>query len=147
MSNLQEESTLTSFQDAAILMGADFMEAFEDMTLALESFSHEQHVRLAYVYLEAMPLARAVEAYTTGLKALTVKHGLTDKYHETISWFFMVLINERMERAGGYDSFAAFKSDNPDLFEKDSGILGRYYPPDVLTTDYARRVFILPSLS
>lgn len=121
-----------------------FIQAFEDLSLHPLSFDHEAHVRLAWVYLRKFNLIISIEKYTWGLKKLTRHYGLDGKYHETISWFYMILINERRTLMLATD-FASFKKDNPDLFDSKSGVLQQYYSKSILASDFARNTFILPN--
>ena len=121
-----------------------FLKAFVDLSLDPLSFNHEAHVRLAWVHLSRFNLNQSIEKYNHGLKRLTKLYGLDGKYHETISWFFMIIINERRTLTLSND-FTIFKNENPDLFDSKSGILQQYYPKDVLASDFARRTFVLPN--
>jgi hypothetical protein len=42
------------------------------------------------------------------------------------------------------ESFEAFAARNPDLFAWKPSILDRYYDPETLRSDRARRVFVMP---
>ena len=137
----QAENILLNAYD---LNDGAFIRAFEDLTLHPHSFNHEAHVRLAWAYLRRYSLVTSIEKYTNGLKKLTQHYGLDGKYHETISWFFMIIINERRTLTLPND-FTTFKNENPDLFDSSSGVLQQYYPKDVLASDFARRTFILPN--
>lgn len=62
---------------------------------------------------------------------------------ETITCAYFFLIHERMVRCegAGWDDFAVR---NADLLIWKNGILSRYYGEATLTSDLARRVFVLP---
>ena len=64
-------------------------------------------------------------------------------YHETITWAYVALIHERVERrpAAHWEEFCRL---NPDLLSWRPSILDRYYRPETLASDLARRVFVLP---
>ena len=122
----------------------DFIAAFEDCSLPNESFHHRDHVRLAWLYLREMPAAAALVRFTEGLKRFATAHGAPGLYHETITWAYLLLIHERMARAGAGESFAEFIAAHPDLLAWKPSILDRYYRPDTLASELARRVFVLP---
>jgi hypothetical protein len=89
-------------------------------------------------------LLTATQRYANALKVLTTKIGIPGKYHETITWFFMLLIDERRRDSASQDWFA-FRRCNEDLFARgERSILNRYYWRDTLASDSARRSFVLP---
>ena len=122
----------------------EFIERFEACTLPEDCFHHLDHVRLAWLYLSSQPLVQALESVTTGLKRFATAAGKPDRYHETISWAYMFLIHERMQRTGRGLAWGRFKEANADLLARDKGVLAKYYLPGTLSSDLARRVFVLP---
>ncbi len=120
----------------------DFLARFE--AGAIEPFRHRDHVRMTWIYLRHHPLAEALERVTSGIKRLAATAGKPSLYHETITWAFVLLVNERMERTGRNATWAEFVSDNPDLLTWRPSVLDRYYLSETLASDLARRVFVLP---
>lgn len=118
---------------------------FESATLDPEIFDHEAHVYVAWELLGQDSFLDASVRFTSALRKLTRTLGIEDKYHETISWFFMALIAER--RAAMADAgWERFKAANPDLFSNAKGLLGRYYSEERLFSKLAREQFILPDM-
>ena len=117
--------------------------AFEDASLDPAGFNHEAHILVGWWYLQEYSLLAAIERFTGALKALTRKLGLTRKYHETISWFYLIKIAERCSGAAAAD-WPAFRDANPDLFEWSPSLIQRYYSDSLLSSDSARRRFVLP---
>jgi hypothetical protein len=122
----------------------ELIERFEDCTLPEGRFHHIDHVRLAWLYLSRQPLAQALERFSAGLKRFAAAAGKPDRYHETITWAYLFLIHERMERDGRPRSWEEFIAANPDLRARDGGVLGRLYNRETLDSSLARRVFVLP---
>ena len=118
----------------------DFAAAVEACTLPAAGFDHRQHVRLAWLYLTAEPLLEALTHFVTTLKRYATSLGATTKYHETITFAFLFLIHERMQRTPS-STFDAFAAAHPDLFEP---ILDRYYRPETLASELARTTFVMP---
>lgn len=118
----------------------DFTRAFEDCTLSPEHFHHRNHVRLAWIYLREDPLLAALPRFVSGLKRYAGSLGASAKYHETITWAFLFLIHERMQRTEAA-TFEEFADTNPDLFEP---ILKRYYRAETLASELARSTFVMP---
>ncbi len=121
----------------------EFIERFEACTLPEDAFHHGDHVRLAYLYLRDLPPLDALARFTTGLKRFATSLGKPDRYHETITWAYLLLIHERLQRAPA-DNFESFARANPDLLAWRPSVLDAYYQPGTLGSDLARRAFVMP---
>ena len=122
----------------------DFVRAFEAATLPEDAFRHADHVRLAWLYLREMPLIDAIVRYRDGLRRFAAAHGAPGKYHETITWAYVILVHERLHDTGPEASWEGFVERNPDLVRFRDGAFFDYYDPSVLTDEKARTIFILP---
>jgi hypothetical protein len=122
----------------------EFVTAFEACAVASADFHHGDHVRLAWIYLREHPLIEAIERFTISLQRFAAHHGVPGLYHETITWAYLLLIHERMQRDGAPETWEAFRTANSDLFDRKPSILERYYSPGTLGSDIARRIFVLP---
>jgi len=125
---------------------AEFVAAFEDTTLPETAFRHRDHVRLAWIYLREEPAPRALERFVSGLKRFAAAKGKAGLYHETITWAYLFLVNERMKRSGptASPSFEEFAAANPDLLVWRPSVLENYYRSETLFSDLARRTFLWP---
>ncbi len=121
-----------------------FIEAFEDCTLPADRFRHRDHVRLGWLYFRLYPVPAALARYVEGLKRFAAANGQPGLYHETITYAFLFLINERMERQGRDVSWDVFAARNADLTSSGLAFLNNYYRPETLSSDLARKVFLLP---
>ena len=122
------------------------IDAFETCTLPKGALDHAAHVRVAWIYLQDLPLVRALERFAVNLKRYAAFVKADGLYHETVTWTYMFLINERMERAPGA-SWEEFAAANPDLFGDHKELLGGYYKEETLHSDLARRTFVMPDAS
>jgi hypothetical protein len=122
----------------------EFVAAFEACAVANTDFHHADHIRLAWIYLREYPLLEAIDHFSTSLKRFAAHHGVPGLYHETITWAYLLLIHERMN---GETTFDAFRTAHPDLFTWKPSVLARYYTPETLASEHARRVFVMPDLS
>ncbi|MEM7167706.1 MAG: hypothetical protein AAF581_19805 [Planctomycetota bacterium] len=119
---------------------AELIAAFEDQTHP--SLSHEEHVRLGYLYLQAAPITEVLATFPNKLRRYAAAKGAPEIYHETITWAFIALIHERMATKATA-SWAEFRSVNPDLLCS-SVLTDHHYSKQDLACDLARRVFVLP---
>jgi hypothetical protein len=122
----------------------DFLAAFEAGTLPEGSFHHRDHVRAAWLLLREESPAAALGRFSAALKRFAAARGKTRLYHETITWAYVLLINERVQRGSRPLGWEDFASANPDLLTWRPSVLDRYYTPETLESDLARRAFVLP---
>jgi hypothetical protein len=122
----------------------ELLSAFESSSVAPEMFGHRAHVRVAWAYLQELSAVEALAKVSEGLKRLTRAFGKEGIYHETITVAFVFLISERLERSGRGRPWEEFEAQNSDLFDRERPILERYYKPETLRSDLARRIFVLP---
>ena len=118
----------------------EFVAQFEACVLPSSQFHHRNHVRLAWLYLKEAPLLDALTRFRTSLQRYAASLGAAAKYHETITFAFLFLIHERMQRADAA-TFDEFADANAELFD---AILLRYYSEETLGSELARRVFVWP---
>jgi hypothetical protein len=122
----------------------ELLRQFEDCSLPLEGLSHSVHIQIAFLYLCRHPLLDVLARFPAALTRYAEAHGKRGLYHETISWAYILLIHERMQRAGRPQSWLEFASANPDLMTWSSTILKQYYRAETLSSDLARKIFVFP---
>lgn len=115
------------------------IDALERGDIDAAAFDHEAHVFAAWQFISAMPLPEAIQRFSAALKRLTRDLGVPEKYHGTVTWFYLLLIAERRQSG---EEWCAFRAANRDLFERD--LLSRYYTPERLASEEARAGFVLP---
>jgi hypothetical protein len=131
-------TSLDDLTDDALLV------AFESTALAPGSFRHRHHVRMAWILLERHPVLEVLARFTAGLRGLAAAAGQPGLYHETITWAYVLLVNER-RAATGAEGWPAFAARHPDLLLwKPSVLEARYYREETLWSERARATFVLP---
>ncbi|MEW6125961.1 MAG: hypothetical protein AB1757_02760 [Acidobacteriota bacterium] len=121
----------------------EFIRQFEDCTLSPDHFHHQNHVRLAWLYLQKYDTLAAVARFSQGLKRYAASLGKATLYHETITFAYIFLIQERRAR-GGETTWQAFAEHNRDLLDWQDNILKRFYRETTLKSDLAKQVFLFP---
>lgn len=128
----------------------DLLEQFEAGTIRPEEFHHRQHVEVVWLYLQRCPVEEVLGRFPAALKRFAQRVGKANLYHATITWTFILLINERNERArfagSPYATFEQFAAENPDLLAWKPSVLDRYYRKETISTSLARSVFVFPDL-
>lgn len=105
------------------------------------NFPHREHVRMAFEMLRRHDFAETAWLYSRALRLMTAKVGKPQAFHQTTTIAFLSLIAERMERSRAVD-FAAFVHAHPEMLDKTT--LARWYRPERLASEIARRTFLLP---
>ena len=126
------------------MSGEQLLRAFEECNVPADSFRHREHVEVAWLYLSRHSLLVALTRFVDGIKRLAASYGALDKYHETITWAYIFLVHERMHWTGRRQTWSEFEASNPDLFAWPSPILAKYYCEETLSSDLAKKVFLLP---
>jgi hypothetical protein len=121
----------------------DVVRAFEDASLPQDLFRHRDHLLVAFTYLRAHPFAEAAPRFAANLRRYAEAHGAAGKYHETVTWAYMAIVQERM-RAAPELGFEELLAANPDLLDAKAGALADYYDTETLASPLAREVFVLP---
>ena len=141
---------------------ATFLAAFERCEYPYEAWDHRAHIRMAFLYLCALPFDGALERIRSGIQAYNrakdVPEGLTRGYHETLTvgWARLVvgaILDDAAAgraSAGGRDPATptpesrAFCDRHPELL--DTRRLDRHYTTERLWSPEAKRDFIEPDL-
>ena len=126
----------------------DLIAAFEARTLPTADFSHRRHLRIAWHYLSAAPLGIAAERFKAALQRYAAAHGRPHLYHETITWAYLILLNQ-IRAALAADAvpvtFESAMAHCPALLHHRGGPLFDYYTQDQLDLPEYRAAFILPT--
>jgi hypothetical protein len=105
-------------------------------------FPHREHVRMAFEMLRRHDFAESVLHYSRALRLMVARAGKPQAFHQTVTVAFLALVAERMAECGEHADFAALVGRHPELLDK--SVLKRWYAPQRLGSEAARRSFILP---
>jgi hypothetical protein len=122
----------------------EFIASFESCDLPNESFHHADHIKMAFLFLSRYPALEALQRFSASLARFAAANGKPSLYNETITWAFLLLIRERMVRAGSHQNWAQFAACNEDLLNWKDNILKKYYREETLKSDLARSTFLFP---
>ena len=121
----------------------ELLERFQAATLPSDEFPHREHVRVAWLFVRRHGMPEALTAFSTALRHFATVHDAPNLYHATITWAYLLLIHAR-QQASPADDWDTFAAQNADLLSWKPSILDRYYTPETLWSDFARRSFVLP---
>jgi hypothetical protein len=122
----------------------DLLRGFLEATLPPEAFHHEQHVRAAWLFLRRWNAGEAFSRFTSSLRRLAAAYGKADRYHDTVTWAYLLMVRERLERGDPGDDWERFSRRNPDLFQPWRRMLAPHYRDSTIDSPLARRVFVWP---
>ena len=118
----------------------ELIATFEDTSLP--HLSHEDHVRLVFLFAQRHGPERAYERVRAGLIAYTVARGSFAQFHETRTWAWASLVAK--DAAGFAGDFPAFLAQHPRFVRRD--LLAEFYSDEVLASSEARETVIVVPL-
>jgi hypothetical protein len=129
----------------ATLDDEELLEGLESARLPADAFRHAEHVRAAFLYLKRhVDFGEGAVHFRSALRRFAAAHGVPERYHETVTWAYLALINERAH-GSAFASSADFLGNHPELLDAKAGVFSRYYDPGAITRSArAREVFLLP---
>ncbi len=119
----------------------DKLDRLIDGALDAESFSHRDHVGIAFVALDRFEFFEALYKVADGLRDLATRAAVPEKFNASITFYFMSLIAERKSNAH-YESAADFIEANPDLLQ--SSIITDVMRGPRMQSDLAKIVPLFP---
>lgn len=123
----------------------ELLNGFLSTELPADQFHHEQHVRVAWMFVRTYGMPAALGEFAGAIKRFAQAKDAHGLYHETITWAFLLIIAERAARKPA-DTWGAFAADNTDLLLWKPSVLERYYSKELLTSALARTTFVMPDL-
>lgn len=123
-------------------------ERFDARSLTSAEWTHEAHLRTAFLHLQRYPLDEAHLRLRAGIIRLNERHGLvecsTRGYFETLTRVWLVLVADARTRSGAANSLELLAR-CPELSER--ALPSNYYSRALLTSVRARAIFVAPDLA
>ena len=132
-------------QDHFNLTNIEFETQFKDCTLNPKSFSHEAHLRLAWIHINEYGIETAIKNIEKQLKQFVVHVGARDKYHQTVTIVAIKAVWHFMKKSKS-TSFKTFINTYPDLKTNFKELVNSHYSFDIFNSQKARKEFIQPDL-
>ncbi len=132
------------------LNDTDFIAEFESGGIALADWDHRGHVRFAWIALNIEPrFDRAMDRIRCGLKthlAKAIEAGATPEfgYHESITRFWLRLVERTMREDPAHKESGPFCEAHPELLDK--RLLSRHYSKGLLASEHARQHYVEPDM-
>ena len=123
-------------------------EAFTTYRLTHAEWTHEAHLRVAFLFLSRHALDEAHLRLRAGIIRLNERHGLVETgergYFETLTRVWLALVDDARRRTGATSSREVLER-CPELLDREAPL--RFYTKETLRSVRARSVFVPPELS
>ena len=123
---------------------AEFLRAFDDCSLPNERFRHRDHLRLAWLRLRRDGAEAGSDAVRAGIRRYAAAHGAADRYHETLTTFYLRLVTHAIARRPEVDDFERFLVAFPLLL--DTALPSRHWGAETMWSAQARAGWVEPDL-
>jgi hypothetical protein len=122
--------------------------AFTASTLRASEWTHEAHVRTAFLFASRFELDEAHLRMRAGIIRLNERHGLVETgargYFETLTRCWIALVDDARRRSGAAGSHALIAA-CPELMDRMLPL--RHYSKERLMSVRARAIFVTPDLA
>ncbi len=125
--------------DAEILTLVDRLER---CLLGKEEFHHRDHLAVAVVYLYSADIETSMDRMRASLKRFAAHHGVSGLYHETLTRFWLLQVQKRLDRG------LCLRDSVKNIQEqfRDKNLAFEYYSRERIDAQEARERWIEPDL-
>ncbi|NNK76184.1 MAG: hypothetical protein HKP42_08980 [Maribacter sp.] len=122
-----------------------FEQQFKSCELDPALFSHEAHLRLAYIHIKKYGIKKAIENVCNQLVAYVSHLGATDKYNTTLTVAAVKAVYHFMQRSAA-SNFKDFIAEFPQLKFEFKRLMQCHYGFDIFNSKKAKITFLEPDL-
>lgn len=118
---------------------------FESCSTGKSEFTHISHLAVTVWYLRRLSLEQATEQMRASLFRFIDHYGIEGKYHETLTVFWMRVVQKRLD---GLDPTLSLLETTNAVIQAlgDARLVFEYYSEDLLWSAEARRTWVQPDL-
>src|SRR5690349_3635830 len=127
------------------LTDAEFEKQFEDCTLNAEWFTHEAHLRLAWIHIRKYGVEQAIKNVCPQLIRYTESLGARDKFNKTVTVAALKAIDHFMKRSAT-DKFNDLILEFPRLKTDFKKLMAAHYGFDIFKSTQAKEEYLEPDL-
>jgi hypothetical protein len=123
----------------------EVVQRFETCAYTPQEFLHARHLTVAAWYFLKLDTRAAEERMRAGLLKFIRHHG-KNAYHETITEFWLRLVNHRVQRSeAGCDSVAVVNEIVIALGDKN--LIYKHFSPELVESTDAKAAWVIPDLA
>jgi DNA-binding MarR family transcriptional regulator len=119
-----------------------FLLAFEAGEIPGHAFGHEDHLRMAWLYLRRYDLPTATERAMVGLRRFLANSGMPGLYNETLTQLWIKLVHQAVRQSPEIDDFKQFIARHEHLLDR--GLPYKHYDRKTLMSEPARHGWVEP---
>ncbi|MFD2822544.1 hypothetical protein ACFS5M_02615 [Lacinutrix iliipiscaria] len=123
----------------------EFEKKLSDCTLDPSIFSHEAHLRLAWIHIEKYGVEKAVNNVKALIRQYVKALDAEDKYNETVTVASVRAVNHFIKKSKTRN-FNQFIKENKQLAHNLKGLLSSHYKTNIFESVTAKKQFIAPDL-
>ncbi len=127
------------------LCDSEFEQQFFECQLDPEIFTHEAHLRLAWINIEKYGIEKAESKIQDQLQKFVASLGAKDKYNTTLTLAATRAVYHFMRKSKS-ESFKDFINEFPKLKQNFKELMARHYGFDIYHNQKAKAQFIEPDL-
>ena len=128
------------------LSDEEFEKQFEECSLAPSLFSHEAHLRLAWIHIQKYGLAQAEDNLCMQIKRYATHLGAAGKFHMTVTIAAIKAVNHFIKRSES-KNFEGLIAEFPRLKTNFMDLMNAHYGENIFKNEKARTAFIAPDLT
>lgn len=121
-----------------------FLQAFTDCTLPNEQFHHRDHLRLAWLLVRRLGPEQGGIAIAQGIQRFAASHGHAPRYHETMTQFWIHIVDHMVRARPDVVDFDTFLNTFPQLLDK--SLPFRHWSRERMGSAEARARWVQPDL-
>lgn len=122
-----------------------FERQLEDCTLPAEVFTHEAHLRLAWIHINTYGIEKAIENIRLQLVSYVDALGARDKYNETLTVAAIRVVYHFMLQSKS-KNFQDFITEFPRLKYNFKELIHSHYGVDIFSSTRAKQKYLEPDL-
>lgn len=122
----------------------EFVHAFLSGDLPPAQFHHRDHLRLSWCLIRQHGTEAATQMITTGIQQFAAQHGQAEKYHETLTRFWVRIVGHLIEARPDITEFPTLLATFPRLLDKD--LPYRHWRRETMGSATARAEWVEPDL-
>jgi hypothetical protein len=122
----------------------DFVQAFMDGSLPPGRFHHRDHLRLAWLLIRRLDVELAGITTASGIQRFAALHGHAEKYHETLTQFWVLIVGHIVHVRPDITEFETFIATFPQLLDK--RLPYRHWQRETMGAATARARWVEPDL-
>jgi hypothetical protein len=122
----------------------ELLHAFHQGSLTPTGFHHRDHLHLTWTLIQRHGEATAMRVICAGIQRLATLHGHAEKYHETLTRFWVRAVALHLAQHPEMTSFDEFIAVCPQLLDKD--LPYRHWRRETMTSAQARAHWVEPDL-